>query len=124
MVDSVSPLGYGLICPFRFTSAQDFASADGRELVRSDLLSLIGVEQGEVPWNPRLGVRLERLRHRAGSRALSALVRVEVDRAISSNDPRVRVKSVTAVGSPAGSKLELHVSYETAGQKDSATTTI
>lgn len=114
-------LGFGIVLPFRRTSDQDFATAGGPELVKSDLLQLLGTVQGEVPWRQKLGTRLTRLRHRANTQALAALARVEVDRAIARYEPRVRVRSVTSPR-PAANKLEIAIDYEVANRPDTAKT--
>jgi phage baseplate assembly protein W len=115
-------LGFGIACPFRFTSSQDFATAEGRALVKSDLLELLGIATGEVPWRPNLGTRLNRLRHRSNTQALGALARVEIDRAVSRYEPRIRAKSVSST-KPIDNKTELHLEYEVAGKTDTAKTT-
>jgi phage baseplate assembly protein W len=121
-MNTPNQLGFGITCPFRFTSSQDFATAEGRDLVKSDLVQLIGIEEGEVPWNPSLGTRLNRLRHRANTQALGALARVSVDRAVSRFEPRIRVKSVSSP-KPIDNKSELHIDYEVAGKPDTTKAT-
>ena len=112
-------LGCGIVCPFRFTSSQDFATAEGPTLVKSDLLELVGIESGEVPWRPDLGTRLNRLRHRSNTQALGALARVSVDQAVSRYEPRIRVKSVS-MPRPIDNKTEIHVEYQVSGKTDTA----
>lgn len=121
-MEITNPLGCGITCPLRFTSAQDFATSEGRDLVKSDLMQLLGTVEGEVPWRPALGTRLSRLRHRSNTQALGALARVEVDRAVSRFEPRIRVKSVS-LPKALDSKMDLHLDYEVAGKTDATKTT-
>jgi phage baseplate assembly protein W len=115
-------LGYGLLAPFRFTSAQDFAAGGGTELGKSDLLELVDVEQGEVWWRAKQGTRLNRLRHRSNSRAIGALARVSIEQAVAAFDRRIRITGVTAAGG-SDNKTELHIAYTTAGKPDKVKTT-
>ncbi len=122
----LDPLGNGIVCPFRFTSKQDFVSASGKVLVRSDVGELVGIEKGEIFWRPDLGTPVSRLRHRANTQAIADLARVDVARALARYEPRVRLRSVTspmpAAGSP--SKRELSINYEVNRQQDNVKTTI
>jgi phage baseplate assembly protein W len=97
-----SPLGFGLLSPFRRDKRSDFAAAGGVELVKSCLATVLGVEcsddtglQGELPWRPRFGSLLYRLRHRPNDDVLKHIARVHVADAIKRWEPRVFVKSVT-----------------------------
>lgn len=121
-MNTPNQLGCGIACPFRFTSAQDFANAEGVDLVRSDLMELMGIEEGEVPWRPDLGTRLNRLRQRSNTQALGALARVSIDRAVSRFEPRIRVKAVSSP-KPINNKMELDLEYEVAGKPDTAKAT-
>ena len=119
------PLGFGVACPFRFTSTQDFATAAGGDLVKSDVMQLLGTVQGELPWRPDFGTSLTRLRHRQNTGALADLARIDVARALARYEPRVRLRAVTspAASGPAAARRELHVAYEVSGRVDTARTT-
>ena len=118
------PLGFGVLCPLRLTSTQDFATASGADLVKSDVMQLLGTVQGELPWRPDFGTRLTRLRHRQNTGALADLARIDVARALAKYEPRVRLRSVVspAPSGPTANRRELHVHYEVTGKVDTAKT--
>ena len=116
--------GIGVGCPFRFTSTQDFATATGDVLVKSDVGQLLGTVQGELWWRPTLGTRLTRLRHRKNTRALADLARIDVAQAFARYERRVRLRSVTSPPATAATanRRELHVTYEMAGKAETVRT--
>lgn len=117
---TTNQLGYGIICPFHFTSEQDFSCGGGRELVNSDLKQLVGIEQGEVAWRQGIGTRMNRLRHRSNSAALSSLARVDVGHAIALFEKRARLKSVQAekFSGDKANQIALTINYEVASNTD------
>jgi phage baseplate assembly protein W len=93
-------LGRGVIRPFRRDRKQDFAFAEGEELVRSAVGQILGTlastdfTQGEIPWRPELGSALHLLRHHKNDATLQELARVYVADALKRWEPRVQVTSV------------------------------
>lgn len=93
-------LGRGLVRPFRRDRKQDFAFAEGEELVRSAVGQILGTlaatdfTQGEIPWRPELGSALHLLRHQKNDAVLQELARVHVVDALKRWEPRVQVTSV------------------------------
>lgn len=93
-------LGRGLVRPFRRDRKQDFAFAEGEELVRSSVGQILGTlaatdfTQGEIPWRPELGSALHLLRHQKNDAVLQELARVHVADALKRWEPRVQLTSV------------------------------
>lgn len=93
-------LGKGLIRPFRRDKKQDFAFAEGEELVRSAVGQILGTlaatdfTQGELPWRPELGSALHLLKHHRNDATLQELARVYVADALKRWEPRVQLTSV------------------------------
>lgn len=79
---------------------QDFAFAEGEELVRSSVGQILGTlaatdfTQGEIPWRPELGSALHLLRHQKNDAVLQELARVHVADALKRWEPRVQLTSV------------------------------
>lgn len=84
------PYGTGIVRPFRRGSA-DFVTASGIPEVMSCVGQLLGTDLGSIPWRPRFGTRLTRLRHKSNSPALAAIARVDVDDAIRQWEPRATI---------------------------------
>lgn len=122
MANTSSPLGVGLACPFRFTSARDFATASDKDLVGFDLEELLGTEPGEIRWDPRRGTKLSRLRMRPNTAALSELARIECQRAIARDEPRIAVADVSATRD-AKNMTTVRVAYKVAGAREGGTAT-
>ncbi len=120
MANAASSLGFGLACPFRFTSERDFATASDKALVGSDLDELLGTEPGEIRWDPSRGTKLAKLRQRPNTGALSELARIEVERAIASYEPRIAVAAVAATRD-AKNRTTVKVAYKVAGERESRT---
>lgn len=88
------PLGAGIVRPFRRTEHQDFALASGPKLVMSCLGQLLGTPLGSLPWEPRFGSNLYRLRHRNQDPTFLDLARIYSDEAIRKWEPRASVSRV------------------------------
>ena len=119
----MDPLGFGVACPFRFTSERDFATAAGKGLVASDLGELLGIVPGEIRWRPSLGTNVSRLRQRSNTGALAELLRIEVEKAITRWEPRISVAEVT-VKRNAKNESGAQVGYRLAGSKQVESVTI
>lgn len=85
--------GFGLTIPFQ-RAANDFAAAGGLDLIRSNVAQIIGTRIGELPWRPRFGSELHKLRSQNNDRVRAELARVFVNDALSRWEPRVAVKGV------------------------------
>lgn len=92
-------LGNGLVRPFARTEHQDFANGSGVALVMSCIGQVLGTPLGTLPWEPRFGSQLYRLRHRSQDPTFLALVQVYAADAISKWEPRAQVTSVQIVQS-------------------------
>jgi hypothetical protein len=93
-------LGRGLIRPFRRDKKQNFAFAEGEELVRSAVGQILGTlaatdfTQGELPWRTEFGSLIHLLRHQKNDAVLQELARVHVADALKRWEPRVQLTSV------------------------------
>lgn len=110
-------LGRGLIRPFRRDKKQDFAFAEGEELVRSAVGQILGTQaatdftQGELPWRPELGSALHLLRHHKNDVTLQELARVYVVDALKRWEPRVQLTSVQVTRDRGENVLSVRVRY-------------
>lgn len=113
MTTTFDPLGTGLSCPFRWASSNDFATATGSALVKSDLGQLLGIDVGELPWRFDAGTTLSRLRHKLASAAIAELARGTVEQAMRKFEPRATVLGVTLepVARVGDTTVEVHVDY-------------
>jgi phage baseplate assembly protein W len=96
MPSTFSPLGFGLVRPFRRTAQNDFASASGPPLVRACVGQVIGTVVGEVPWRPRFGTLLARLRHMRNTAALPELARLSIGEGLQRWETRAVLSDVGA----------------------------
>lgn len=91
-------LGNGLLIPFRRDRKTDFANGSNEALVRSCVAQVLGTQasdeegriRGELPWRPRFGSMLHKLKHRHGH-VLKELARAYVLEALRRWEPRVLV---------------------------------
>lgn len=93
------PLGNGLVRPFTRTERQDFAISAGVPLVMSCIGQVLGTPLGTLPWEPRFGSLLYRLRHRSQDPTFLDLVRIYSADAINRWEPRAQVTDVQIVQS-------------------------
>ncbi len=69
----VSRNRFGLVRPFVRDQVNDFAAANGKALIESELGQILGTEcnsekgEGELPWRPEFGSLIFKLRHRNGT---------------------------------------------------------
>lgn len=98
---SSNVLGRGPVRPFRRDDKNDFANAEGEDLVRScvgQILNMRGstpTTQGELEWDPDRGSILFRLRHQKNDLIRQELARQYVIDALRRFEPRVVIKAVT-----------------------------
>lgn len=98
--DASSPLGYGLLRPFRRDQKADFAAAGGIELVKSAVGQILGTLagnnriSGELPWRTDFGSQLMLLRHRNNNLALADIAKAWIVEALQRWEPRVQITSV------------------------------
>lgn len=111
-------LGFGLLAPFR-RGASDFVSSGGEELIKSSLRTILGTRcgsattQGELPFHQDLGTLLPLIRHEnMGDPALDELARYYVVDSIRRNEPRVRLREVRFVQSPADFTYTIILRYD------------
>lgn len=105
---STDPLGFGIVRPFRRVPTNDFQTASGATLVRAAVGQVLGTAVGDVPWRPRFGTLLARLRHMRNAQALPVLARISIENALRQWEPRVEVTEVSvepAVGDNANKVL-------------------
>ena len=121
MITTSDPLGFGLVCPFRYTSERDFATAAGKPLVGFDLEELLGTVPGEIRWRPSFGTNVSKLRMRPNTGALSELARIEVQRAVAKLEPRIAVADVSATRD-AKNMTTIKVAYKVGVERETRTT--
>lgn len=125
---------HGLSSPFRRDGVNDFASASGRELLKSKLSNILGVlctgrnTIGELAWRPEFGSLLELVRHSNDNETSAAMARQWAQDAFAQWAPSVRVLGVDVVNAtlPSGDDaLDVVVRYDPGdGVPDSVTSQI
>jgi phage baseplate assembly protein W len=110
-------LGAGLLRPFRRDEKNDFAHAEGIEVVRACVGQILGTTaasdftQGEMPWRTEFGSVLYLLRQQRNDAALQELGRHYIVDALSKWEPRVRVKACRFTR-PKPNVLEIRIRYD------------
>lgn len=90
----------GLALGLARTSSDFRVAASPRELVRDSIVQILGIRAddgrsyGELPWRPEFGSLLHRLLYMNLDEGFAALVRARVVGAISTWEPRCRVRDV------------------------------
>jgi len=102
--------GTGLTWPVQRSGQGSYVEASGLDLLDSDIRLLIGIQQGELRWDPNRGTRLRRIQHRRLRRdMLDAIATNEIAGAIRRSEPRARPGS--ASGEQVDDKLKLYAEY-------------
>lgn len=111
---SFDPLGFGMVRPVRRVSTNDFASASGDALIRAAVGQILGTAIGEVPWRPKFGTRLNKLRHLRNVAALPELAKISIQEALQRWEPRVTIKELTSqrVGVGTENQVLLSLTYQ------------
>lgn len=98
---SSNVIGRGLVRPFRRDDKNDFANAEGVELVKScvgQILAMMGsseISEGELEWDPERGSLTYLLRHQKNDLVLQELGRVYVVDALRRWEPRILIKAAS-----------------------------
>ena len=127
MTDTIKQFGHGIICPFQRDGKNDFANADGKRLLSSDIGELLGVlgptptKPGELPWRTDLGSRLNTLRHR---RLHAEMIRATAEQMTAGPvrqwEPRVR-PGRTYITTEDDNTMRIRFSYVPVGVRQDAT---
>ncbi len=117
-VTNYDRLGGGVVRPFRRASHGDFGSDQGVPSVLSNIGQILGTAKGTLPWRPRFGSDLERLRHRPNTPALRDLAIIYAREALGLWDSRVKLTtlSVSAEG-PERNQLLLRATVNVLGEE-------
>lgn len=62
----------GIKYPIQLDEKGDIASSKGLDLEKGDLLLLLGIERGEIPWDSELGTKIRELLHEHFSSVVTA----------------------------------------------------
>lgn len=116
--NALDPLGNGIIAPFRRLNT-DLDVRSGGELVRAGLQQLlttragIGVQPGDLLWDPSFGSQLHLILHTNFSPTTRAMARVYISQAIKTWEPRVDLLDVDVkfVNRDGGNALMIRVIY-------------
>lgn len=87
----------GILTPFRRDKKNDFASGDGDELLKSQVIQVIMIEgdtpksSGELPWRTELGSAIHLARYHQNDAVITELARVFVRDALKKWLPEVTV---------------------------------
>lgn len=119
MADQFDYLGAGIVLPFRRDGKDDFAHSSGVDMVNSSLTTILGTlragptNDGEVPFNQKLGTALSLLRHRnvAEPKTRELATHYVVD-SIQANEPRVHAKAVGFRLRPDDNRIALRLRYD------------
>lgn len=115
-------LGFGLLRPFVRDQKNDFAAGGGVALVTACVGQVLGTRAsspgaaGELPWRPRLGTKLQRLRHKNNKPLLAELARLDVAEALRRYEPRARVRAVERTELPSRRGFGLVVVFDVVSQ--------
>ncbi len=90
----------GIIRPFRRDKVNDFATAEGRALISSEVGQILGTRcssdysEGELPWRPEFGSLIHLIRHDNNDELTRALAAAYCTDAITLWHPNARVTRV------------------------------
>jgi hypothetical protein len=90
----------GIAGPLRRDQANDFASANGFELAKSNLRQLVGTQRanargpGEVAWDGAIGSETKLSVHRNGSAAMDAVTAHRIQEAARRELPNITLTSI------------------------------
>lgn len=123
-------LGRGVLRPFRRDEKNDFANAEGADLVRACVGQLLAMEassenvRGELEWDPARGSQLYKLRHANNDAVLREMAKFYVTDALRRFEPRVRLTAIGVSGTygPDGSLsvLLIRVKYDLLSSNNAA----
>jgi len=114
-------LGRGLLRPFRRDEKNDFANAEGEELVRACVGQVLSMKAtspkavGELEWDPKRGSLLYMLVHRNNDMVQRELARVYVVDTIRAFEPRIAIRAMRITSEPreeGGSALIIRLRYD------------
>jgi hypothetical protein len=119
MADTLAYLGRGLIVPFRRDGKDDFAHGVGKEVVESSLTVILGTmcagptNDGEVPFNQKLGTLIKLLRHRnVNDPTTQDLATHYVADGILANEPRIKAKAVGFTPRADDNRVAIRLRYD------------
>ncbi len=119
ITDPLDFISRGIITPFRRDLKQDFANASGKEVIASNIHTILNTTcasrttQGEIPFNQKLGSLLVRLRHKnMDSAIVRELAIVHTVEALHENEPRVRVREVNLIKDRKRYRINIRVTYD------------
>lgn len=111
-------IGRGIRRPFTRDKKNDFATAEGLELVQANLVQAIGTKgptattQGEVPWRTEFGSRLHVMRHRNNTDAMRSFATAVTREAAQQWEPRARVTRTDVLPSARPRELLVRSKFE------------
>lgn len=96
-------VGAGIIRPLQRDRKNDFANSVGPDLIRSNIVQILGTlsqgrnNRGELEWRPEFGSQLPIMQYRNLNEVFFELLRTQVVDAIERWEPRVLVEDVTII---------------------------
>ncbi len=106
-VRTVSHLRSGLVLPFQRDEKNDFANAEGIDVIRSNVRCVLRVRRGQLRWRPRFGCDFWKLKNRNIDETLLETARIYATEALTEWEPRVRVTRVSAIKVPRGTQISV-----------------
>lgn len=104
-------LGKGPAFPFRFTSNGGIQTAEGIDLVKSDIFQIVGTDIGSRVMRRAAGTNAQALLFSPNTEELSRIIEFATLRAIEENEKRIIVRSINS-GPANGDKSVFIVNVE------------
>lgn len=111
----LDPLGHGLAFPLLpDPRSRALGTASGSEKVRQSIALLLETEPGERLMRPTFGCGLRRYLGKPNSAATRALIRREVELALATWEPRIRLEGVAVVPGEDAALVLIEIRYQNA----------
>jgi len=106
--------GKGIRIPIQLDGKSDLANVSGDELLQANVELLLGIERGELEWDPEQGTRFREMLHKKVQTLIAnAVANRETTDQINRYDPNVQ--ALEAIVEKNGSQLKVYVRYRRRG---------
>lgn len=108
----------GITRPFRRDLKGDIANFCGEDVVKANLVQILGTRSqgrrtnGELNWRPEFGSQLETSRFRNLGGALEEVVKTQIVDAIARWEPRIRVTDMSITQHQDEGRLQVDIAYD------------
>ena len=101
----------GILYPAVSSDRGIFAEAKNEELIRGNILQILGTRKGERAMLPRFGVRLWEYIHEPLDKVTLQILRLDIIEAIKEWEPRVDVRDIVMSTKPEEGLLRIKIIY-------------